>query len=471
VKNDFFALVLGRGVQAVLAFALLKVLTNQLAQSEVGHYYFLVALTSWFALLVLNPVGMWLNRHIAEWRDRFHWAPILKRIIGFYLAVAVVGAALGAFVNFEFALNSALSFAQTFFCIFGGILFLSFYQMVSGLQNIIGSKVTYSKQIAVGQIIVTIAASGIFFLPQPNVFMWFGLLFFGNGLGSIIFLRAVAESFRNSSQAAEHTSPATHDLIGFTDLLSFCVPILGVTFAAWLQTQGYRVVISKTVGIEGLAVMAVGLAIAANIGGTVESLIQQFLVPDFYRALAKKDGTDESAWQSMFDKALMLSGLACAMIYCFAPFILRLLTKESYLEATLYLRWGAIIEYLRILTNIIYLRFVGHKQIARAIPAFLCSALINVAVYSSLFYWQTASEKLILMSLTLASAVALVGLGFRVYRDVKWNFPTKTCLWSVLYASPLGLGLLLPEQMHLVPAGAVMFLACVYLLLVSARIT
>lgn len=436
-------LVLSRAAQASVGLVVLKILTTQLTKDDVAGFYFIVASSVWFAMVIVNPINMWTNRHIIEWKPKFSWSSIYLRLLSLYLVVTALGVAIMISLNGWLKLNENVGRVTLALGIIAILFGQTFYQYLSGLQNIVGSKFKYSVFMISAQAFVLLAACGIFFIPKPSLLHWFAFMM----VGSLAAIGLFTWSMSREIQGAQNAKMS--DLIQWNSILWFCLPVVGITFAVWVQSQGYRIVLSVIGRVEILALMGVSLGIAANVGATIESLIQQYLVPDFYRVAVDDPAGSYRAWQAMFEKVIIFVGFTCAGIFCFSHIILRLLTGPEYLEGYHFVRWGATIEFFRILANFVYLRFVGEKRIIRALPAFLAGAIVTGGCYGAAMLLRLDTELTLLTGLIVGSLLCLVLLFFQLRAHLRFRRFAKSLLWALVLATPYGLAFLVPAHMSI----------------------
>lgn len=440
MKKDFFALVLGRGIQLALTIFLLKVLTAKLSPTEVGQYYYIVAFTSCFTLLILNPIGMWAARHISEWQTRgFRWSSIFYRLVYLHLGVAFLGGGIAYLFNNLFQQAAGLSSLTLAICVAGGVAFLAFYQTLAGLINIIADKATYGLMVAIGQIVILLAISPVLVGLKINLIGWFGLLFLGNGIAILLFQRRLSTQLQNEFASVANTS----DLLRWTQFKAFCLPIVAVTACVWVQTQAYRIVSAQLADLNKFAIMVVGLSIAANIGGTIETIIHQYLLPDYFRALADPTVDADRAWVRMFNGATLMMGIASFGMFFLCVPIIRILTNSEYLDAANFVRWGAAIEFFRVLANVLYLRSVGLKNITIAVPRFLAGATIALAAFLIAPLNANNSIAIVLSGLLTSTIVSFAGLAKLNASRSSWKLQPRRFLAVGALACPLSAGVMI----------------------------
>ena len=459
------ALVVGRLTQAVLALGLLKLMTNRLSKTEVAHFYFIVATTTWFLLLLVNPVGQWVNRHILEWRTKYSWGSIFSKHILFYGLITLIGVGFSIGANALFGLDESLSPIVLGVGVAGGVFLQSLYQQLCGLQNLLGPRVQYSVLIAIGQLIIFAAASCVFLISDPTVLHWFCLIFIGHVLALMLFQVFLRKQFAPGLPAAR-----ARDLLQWHGFLTFCLPIVAVTLAVWVQTQGYRIILSASGNLEVLALMSVGLGLASSIGGTLESLIQQYVMPGYYKSLTDKSVDHSDVWRKMFAKVMICLAVACLGLFCFGHIVLRILTSEAYLSGQRFVRWGAAIEFFRILGNFVYLNYIGEKRVMRAVPAYLFGAFVTIVFYGLSFVFSARAELSILLALLLGNFSNFALQLWIMRRETKWRPPVRPLIFSTCLCLPYALGFFVPADIGVVKLLFVLIVAGLYTLFVGWRL-
>lgn len=453
-------LIAGRAIQAVLSLAILKLLTNFLTPEDVANYYFVVAASVGFALVMLNPIGMWINRHIHEWKHKYSARTIFAKYLILHSSVAAIGVVVTIAFNRLLGLNENVSELALALGVGGSLLFQCLYQALTGIHNILGSKTSYSLGIAGGQILIFVAACSALLLRPTTLEVWFTCLYLGYALALSIFVYLLKSEItgRDSAKIGQLIQPA--------ELISFCLPVIGVTLCAWVQTQGYRVMLSAMDRMETLALMAVGLGLAANIGTTAEAIVQQYLVPDFYKALADDMKRAKQVWLEQLAKVILFMGLACGGMSFFSHLILKVLTNDVYVAGAYFVRWGAWIEFFRILANFAYLNHIGEKKVVRALPAYAVGGAITLMAFALLPYWKSSTELIVLVGLLLGQLATLIALLWSARRDLALSILLKPLALVCLLVLPYAGGLWVPANSSSCYSLVAFALAGVYTLVV-----
>jgi predicted small integral membrane protein len=87
------AIILGRAAQFLLALATLRAATTLLSPDEMGKVSLILTTTACFAMFLVNPVGMFINRRLHAWQAKGLAYPYLK-LYSVYLGVVALFAAI-----------------------------------------------------------------------------------------------------------------------------------------------------------------------------------------------------------------------------------------------------------------------------------------------------------------------------------------------------------------------------------------
>ena len=94
-RTDLLIIVIGRILQVAYGVAAMRGVTAVLSPDEIGRRDLVLSVTSWFALLLISPVGNYLNRQAVEWHLEGRLLESVRRFSMFLGGVALVGAASG----------------------------------------------------------------------------------------------------------------------------------------------------------------------------------------------------------------------------------------------------------------------------------------------------------------------------------------------------------------------------------------
>lgn len=451
LREDMFILIGGRALQAVLAIFSIRILTEILPAEEVGHQYVINSMTLWFGLVLINPVGMFTNRYIHEWTDEKALYQHIRALNVYFLLISLlaVPVSLGALYFFNFGQD--LEKYSTVFFIAAYVYFSTWFTVLVSFFNLLNYQKIFVTLNLAGQICGLIMAYvGVQY--SRTALMWMSGLLGGQIIAltaAFIFFSSVfpVATFSHNSRSAKFWSRET---------FYFCYPIAVTTFFMWFLNQGYRLVIEQNLGAVVLASIGVGLSLATSVAGVVEAIVMQYFYPGYYSSLLNSDTAKRrSAWQALWDHAVIIYIPFCFLIFSCSHLIVRVLVAAEYQHVYRYMFFGAFIELARQCSNIAYLVPHGEKKTMYTMIPYSAGAF----VLALLVFYFIGSEvdrtiDLILLSLLLAGwlvcwlnlkvAKRLIGVGldWKLIGKVTglsiflllpvWKLTEQSALWALL---------------------------------------
>src|SRR5438034_11148201 len=86
----------------------MRVFTALLTPDEVGRRELVLSVASWFALLLISPVGNYLNRQAIEWHLEGRLLESVRRFSMFLGGVALVGAVVVSVLHFTSGIGTPM---------------------------------------------------------------------------------------------------------------------------------------------------------------------------------------------------------------------------------------------------------------------------------------------------------------------------------------------------------------------------
>lgn len=399
IDKKIIFLVLGRIIQSVLAIISIRLLINFLPQEEVGRQYLLNSVLLWFSLVLINPVGMYINRHIHEWKASKQLHYQLTQINKYFISIAFLSLPVIFIIKNSFSFGDFLTYKEILFFVFMYIYFSTWFQTIVSLFNLLGSqKIFVGLNILAQALGLSLAVLGVHALSS-HAMMWLSGLLIGQVVALLVALYLFNKHFPKNEFGYK---PEKNDFFTM-NTFHFCVPIAVTTLFMWFMYQGYRLVVDKMMGIEVLAALGVGLGLAASLASVVESITTQYFYPGYYAALAQSTLQDrKKAWELLFERTLIVY-LPCAVLtLSVSQLIVRVLTSENFYSVVPFVWLGAAIELFRQVSNISYLVSHSEKKTKNTImPYFVGSTVIAISLFL-LTYFDLVTSANILFSLVLA---------------------------------------------------------------------
>ena len=90
IKSDLFILTMGKIIQMLLLFLAVRLFTKYLSDAEIGNLILILAVTMFFGLALVNPVGSYVTRELNQWY--LNGSVLSKFVIfsGYILLVSVI---------------------------------------------------------------------------------------------------------------------------------------------------------------------------------------------------------------------------------------------------------------------------------------------------------------------------------------------------------------------------------------------
>jgi len=378
MKLDALVLIVGRGLQAVLAIALFRIITDVLAPSQVGGVYLIFSISYLFTSFLITPVSTYINRKIFLWHDAKN---ILAHLAGYnYYVTAVSLLSLPvvwcAWRYFGVGVGlSGLVFAAEVCCY---IYVLTWNITFIPIMNALGHRLAF--------VLLTLAASalGLIFSPLlahfglPTAEYWMAGQITALGLVTAVSVRVFTKKV---PEPPAKLLPSRYLEKGsLTGVWMFALPLAVSAFFMWAQGQSYRVIVEKMSGAEFLGYLGVGFSIATSVAGILESLVQQIYLPGFYRKITGGDKEVRGAALSeLAAQTLPVYIIYLLFIVGVSEFMVYFLVAEKYRAVFVYARYGAFIEFFRMTTNVLAAGAYSEMRTKALIKPYLLGGIAAVA--------------------------------------------------------------------------------------------
>lgn len=338
-------------MQFLLALATLRVATTLLSPEEMGKVSLVLTTIAFFAMFLVNPVGMFINRRLHAWQANGSARAYLERYIGYLVAVAMIAAivlplfAMTGWVNFGIPIVWLVALA----C--GSLVFNTINQTSIPSLNMLGDSRNF-----VMLSVLTLAASfacAVMLVKsiQASAQYWVLGLLLGQMLlavvGTKIFLARLGQ---------EGGRPATATGLqkrNVSVLFEFAWPVALAAGLGWVQGQGYRYILESELGLAQLGLFVAGYSISAGLIAGFESVLTTYFQPRLYQD-ANKGRPDEQAkaWRNYASAVIPSLILTVMLIMLLAPELTRLFLGERFQAAADFVLWGALAEAARVLTGV-----------------------------------------------------------------------------------------------------------------------
>lgn len=428
IKRQFLLISTGRILQAIIAFAAIRAMTSFLSTDQVGYQYLINAIYTYFGLILINPIGLYLNRHIHGFHKNSTLKSFLKILNLYFLTIAVVSVPILYLIYQFFGVGKELVFVQLSLLIVANIYGSTWYQTLCSSLNLLNMRTQFVMISVFSQFIGFLSSVAAVHFIEKSAFYWISGNIIGQVIGGLISLYYFRKILRNESP-----KPLDIKILFNSEVINFCYPVAITAFLMWVQTQSYRVVVESVIGADQLAFLGVGLGIAASFFALAESIMSQYLMPQFYSAISNAEKKQrEDAWNSQFKVFFIFYSLVLFYIFILAKPILNLVAHEKFSNVLPLIRWGVFIEFFRVLTNSIY--SVSHVELKtiKSIKPYFLGALITISgVAITAFIFPQKALEYIPMALVLGSCSCLFIMYFEMKKLMAIHLSFKS-FWKIL---------------------------------------
>ncbi|MCX5792247.1 MAG: hypothetical protein NTY45_08545 [Elusimicrobia bacterium] len=425
MNKEVSTLLAGRGAQALLTIAAFRLLTTFISPSEVGGFYLIMSMASLFSLFLLNPVGMYVNRKLFVWYDQ---KTVFEHFLGFNVYTLLVSALAFGIVLFSWSflgVGAGLPGLLFAFIVACYIYVLNWNQTIIPTLNAFGHKTAF--------VLLTTATTGI-----GLVFSIVFVKFFKAGAvewvsGQVVALGLLTLAgvcvFRRKVPENGLLLSGTEKCVTKESLLAvaaFALPLAGATFFMWAQGQSYRVIVEKIRGPEFLAYLAVGFSIATSVAGILESLVQQIYLPAFYRRIST-GGKDErrSALRDLAARAIPVYLIYLFFIIGLSEHLVYFLVAPKYREVFVYARYGAVVEFFRMSTNILASAAHSEMRTKSLITPYLLGG-VSAAVSAYFAAMSSRPELFVPLALLLSGVITFFDMQRAIFPIIEFKLDARS---------------------------------------------
>ncbi len=469
MNRDVLIITSGRILQMIIALVSVRVFTSMLSTSEVGNIYLINSLFGFFGLALINPMGMYINRKVHHWVEE---KCVFERffIFNLYLIfLAINSIAVVYLLNRFMHVGGTIDVRMLMLFLMFSIYFTTWNQTIIPTLNLLNHRMSF-----VVFTLLTLSIGLVFSILLTQFTSATAVLWLSGQLGAQVLITLCALAYFRRIVEGKVSFSGVRAIItvgNFVNVLHFVFPLGCTTFFMWMQNQSYRIIIEKTVGLEFLGLIGIGIGVASSISVAAESLIQQLYLPGFYRDINTSDVEKRTeAWNDMAQRTIPVYIALTIMVSCLAPFLIHVLVSKKFGDAYIFVIYGAWIEFFRMTTNV--LTSVAHSEMRTKylLRAYCVGGLLAMGGT----YWGAHRS-----DFALVIPMMLVLSGFLVmiimYRDMKKLMRIKVGIRnirkSILFSLPFTLALpfftqqpTLPLSLMLVGIGGSYFLLTQYLL-------
>lgn len=440
MNSTLLIVLIGRVIQILLTLITVRIYTNILSTVEVGNLFLINSMVGLFALTMVNPVGMYINRKLHKWADE-------KTIISYFfifnlylMVISILSLIIVYMLNKSFGIGSSIDLKLLSLFIMLNLYFNTWNQTIIPSLNMLNYRRSFVAftltTMTLGLVFSVILVKAI----NSSAVLWLSGQLIAQvvmTLGAFVYFKKVTKTVFDSGFTK---SVVTKGNLGY--LMTFALPLSITTFFMWVQSQSYRMIIEKYIGLEFLGMIGVGLGIAASISVAVESLAQQVYYPVYYREINTSDPAKRAlAWNKMAQLTIPIYVSLTLLVSCIAPYLVKILVNEKFSQAYIFVIYGSWVEMFRMTTNV--LSSVAHSELQTRslIKAYFTGGLIATigVVYGSK---ADSYQQVIPTVLVLSGFATMIIMYIDMKKLMKISIDFKRIGKSIGYALPFSITLL-----------------------------
>ena len=348
---------LGRLAQFGLMFFSVKLMTSLLDPFQLGRVALTTTSVAFFALFLVNPVGMFVNRRLHSWyedgrcRYYFHWYCI------YIFLVACVGSLAVISLTLMGPNLIGLSSAWIILLVGGGLFFNTAVQTLIPSFNMLGRGLIFT---LLNLCTLSVSLFLSYFLCAwvgTSAEHWLAGAVAGQAIMAVV---AYIFFFKKYRGVLIIQGPSSKQ---FRVLVRFCWPLAIAVGLQWGHMQGYRYVLADRFGLQELGLFVAGYSLAAAFLSAGETILTTWFQPKFYRALNSADSVErEIAWAGYAESMIPALFLGCTVTIATSSLLPKFTLGPQYHDVGHYVLLGCLAECGRILVGIYGLHAHQHMK-------------------------------------------------------------------------------------------------------------
>lgn len=426
MSREVLILGFGRLLQIVLVFATYRIMTEILDITQVGLFFLLTSIISYFSLVSVNPIGLYINRNIHQWSTG-DLGVIVKSFTLLLCVLTLVATpvfyAVGYF--FEYAEST-----QLFATISMLVYFFSFNLNNTLLPqlNFLDFKKTFVTLTLASYSGALLLSILIIFEIRSNATLWLA----GHSIAFLLAGLTTAFSLILLARQKRKIDKKSNNSLLKIDLLRFCAPLALANIFMWILTQAYRPFTEYALGTDQLAFLGLGLGLAASITTAYEYFLHQILYPSYYKEISSGNSTERiRAWRRLCGSLIPAMLVLAIFISGMSPFLMHYLASEKFSEAFVFLAVGAWIEILRVILSQLTLQTHAENKTRLSLLPYGAGALTTILLFT-IALWIQPKPHWILVAIACGNLVAIALYILRNNLNYRHSFSLKRLLKLVL---------------------------------------
>ena len=326
-----------------------RIMTTLFDPSQMGEYYLIITILSFFSLFIINPIGIFINRNAINWqKERTLSNKISFIATKFFPSLILVGFSIFYFINYFFHFlelsNNLLA------CLFLILIFKTNNETFSSVINMINYRKVFIFSQILTPLLIIIFTFLFYIFFDLEINFWFYSILLSNLLIFAYLYHFVWKL--NLNEKVKWQS---------RDLLSFSSPLIISNIFMWFLFEGYRFILEDKISAFEFGIFVVGFGLATQIMSSLDSIYVQYLSPYLTGWMSNND---KELRHRKIDEYLMFTfsvySILLILLIFFSEYIFLILIDEKFNEGIIYFKAGLYFEYFKVLIN--HIKNIGYSE-------------------------------------------------------------------------------------------------------------
>ena len=326
-----------------------RIMTHLFEPEQMGKYYLITTILSFFSLFIINPIGIFVNRNAINWKNQ----KTLSRRIN-YLGIKLFPVLIFGFFIIFYLANNFFYFLQIsdtlLICLVFVLIFKTNNETFSSVINIINHRKVFVFSQIFTPLLILLFTLFFYNFFDIKIDIWFYSILLSNLFVFIYLYRFVVKL--NLNKKVKWSAK---------NMISFSSPLLISNVFMWFLFEGYRFVLENKVSAFDFGIFVVGFGLATQIISSLDNIYNQYLGPYLTSWMSLKD--QESRHLKINEYLVFtfsfFSILLITLIFL-SDYIFNILIDKQYGEGIIYFKAGLYFEYLKVLIN--HLKSIGYSE-------------------------------------------------------------------------------------------------------------
>ena len=417
-------ILLGRVIQVALTLALTKFATTLLVPAEYGHLALINAVIAIFSLVLVNPLGMFINRRLHVWAEAGVLMAQLRRFCIFLFIVALV-AGVATYVASSFGwVDTGSRPVWLMGLVAMSLVATTLNQTYIPALNMLHERVSFVVLSVSTLALNLILSIGLVRAYGANAEYWLLGTLLSQAVCAVLAVILLERHF----QRVKFPDPSLPRLfkvpsrVRLKQVFLFAWPISLAVGLTWVQSQSYRFLVEAKLGADQLGLFVAGYSVSAGVLAAFEAVLQAYFLPDFYREVAKEDGPSQSqAWNHYAGAVFPSMFLTAAFVGLFARPLSVILLGARFHDVAMFTVFGAAAELARVFAGtyglVAHARMKTHMLLIPYAIGALAATVLVLGLVSSFGLLGVA------IGLAVAGWFVVVAMHFQMRRELRFESP------------------------------------------------